>query len=277
MPTTRKIKVELEGVPETLLWTLYHRALEARRPDAVFRDPKAIELVDAIDYPFDQRLDQSHLGIAQGHALRVQRFDDEIRTFLSKHPDATVVALGAGLETQFERVDNGRVHWVSVDLPHIAELRRQLLPETERQRIIACSAVEERWMNEIDGSRPVLVTAQAMLMYLHPADVHWILSACAQRFRGGAMLFDGVPLWFSTAASGGILRARKLKTPAMPWGVNASERQRIARTPGIAELRELQLPAGRGFFFSLVMPWLQATAPTRHQFPISLFFARFAQ
>jgi len=31
---------------------LYHRALEARRPDRVLDDPKAVELVDAIDYPF---------------------------------------------------------------------------------------------------------------------------------------------------------------------------------------------------------------------------------
>jgi hypothetical protein len=38
-----QVSVELEGVPETLLWTLYHRATEARRPDAVLRDPKAVE------------------------------------------------------------------------------------------------------------------------------------------------------------------------------------------------------------------------------------------
>jgi O-methyltransferase involved in polyketide biosynthesis len=29
--------VQLEGVPETLLWTLYHRASEARRSDAVLQ------------------------------------------------------------------------------------------------------------------------------------------------------------------------------------------------------------------------------------------------
>jgi len=36
-----RIDPGLEGVPETLLWTLYHRALEARRPDAVLHDPAA--------------------------------------------------------------------------------------------------------------------------------------------------------------------------------------------------------------------------------------------
>ena len=42
-----RIDPGLEGVPETLLWTLYHRALEARRPDPVLHDPAAVELVDA--------------------------------------------------------------------------------------------------------------------------------------------------------------------------------------------------------------------------------------
>ena len=47
-----KTRIELEGVPETLLWNLYNRAVEARRPDAVLHDPLAVELVDGIDYPF---------------------------------------------------------------------------------------------------------------------------------------------------------------------------------------------------------------------------------
>jgi O-methyltransferase involved in polyketide biosynthesis len=37
---------ELGGVPQTLLWTLYHRSVEARRPDAILVDPRAVALVD---------------------------------------------------------------------------------------------------------------------------------------------------------------------------------------------------------------------------------------
>jgi O-methyltransferase involved in polyketide biosynthesis len=44
-----KLRVELGGVPETLLWTLYHRAVEARRDDAVLDDPLAVQLVDRLD------------------------------------------------------------------------------------------------------------------------------------------------------------------------------------------------------------------------------------
>src|SRR6185295_10912605 len=70
----------LEGVPETLLWTLWHRALEARRPDAVLHDPLAVELVDRIDYPFAERFGAGSL--AQWQALRVRAFDREVRRLL---------------------------------------------------------------------------------------------------------------------------------------------------------------------------------------------------
>jgi O-methyltransferase involved in polyketide biosynthesis len=43
-----KVDLALEGVPETMLWTLYHRAVEARRPDAVLDDPMALKLVERI-------------------------------------------------------------------------------------------------------------------------------------------------------------------------------------------------------------------------------------
>ena len=108
--------VDLSGVPETLLWTLYHRAVEARRPDAVLDDPKAVELVGRLDYPFEERFG-SRGALGQWQALRVACFDREIRRFLAQNPGGTVVALGEGLETQFWRVDDGTVNWIGVDVP----------------------------------------------------------------------------------------------------------------------------------------------------------------
>ena len=118
--------VDLHDVPETALWTLYHRAVEAQRPDAVLTDPAAVELVDAIDYPFAERFGAGALG--QWQALRARCFDDAVRAFQAAAPGGTVVALGEGLETQFWRVDDGRVRWLTVDLPEIVETRRRLLP-----------------------------------------------------------------------------------------------------------------------------------------------------
>jgi O-methyltransferase involved in polyketide biosynthesis len=156
----KKITPGLQGVPETLLWTLYHRVVEARRPDAVLSDPIAVDLVDSIDYPFEERFGADVSVRAQWQALRVRRFDEEIRAFLGKCPDGMVVALGEGLETQFWRVDNGSVRWLGVDLPEVVELRRQLLPAAPRQRSVACSVLDDRWLAEVDASRGLLITAR---------------------------------------------------------------------------------------------------------------------
>ncbi len=38
-------------------------------------------------------------------ALRAKMLDDRARSFISQHPDAVVVALGAGLDTGMQRVE----------------------------------------------------------------------------------------------------------------------------------------------------------------------------
>src|SRR6266540_6958957 len=237
-----KIEPGLAGVPETLLWTLYHRATEARRPDAVLADPLAVEVVVAIDYPFAQRFGRDVAARAQWQALRTRRFDDEIRRFLDRHSDGTVVALGEGLETQFWRVDNGRVRWLTVDLPETLEVRRRLLPAEPRVRTLACSALDERWMDEVDTSRGVLLTAQALLMYLQPAEVHRLVAACAKQFPGGALLFDGVPRWLSTRTMRGMEMSEHYQVPPMPWALDAAEQRRLRSHSNIVELRELRPP-----------------------------------
>jgi hypothetical protein len=92
-------------------------------------------------------------ALGQWQALRVRCFDDEVRRFLARHPDGQVVALGEGLQTQFWRVDDDRVRWLTVEVPEVAELRDRLLPASPRRRTIAGSALDERWMDEVDGAR----------------------------------------------------------------------------------------------------------------------------
>ena len=136
-----RVGVSLDPVPETLLWTLWHRAVEARRSDSVIDDPLALELVERIDFPFAERFGSGE-SLSQWQALRARCFDGVVGRFLAVHPGATVVALGEGLETQLWRVDDERVHWVTVDLPEVTELRRALLPAHGRNTLVASSALE---------------------------------------------------------------------------------------------------------------------------------------
>jgi O-methyltransferase involved in polyketide biosynthesis len=272
-----KLRVELDAVPETLLWTLYHRALEARRPDSVLHDPMAVELVEAIEYPFEARFGSGASGQAQWQALRVRRFDLEVERFLARHPDGTVVALGEGLETQFWRVDNGRVRWLTVELPETVDVRRQLLPQSSRQRIVASSALDASWMGEVDASRGVLLTAQGLLMYFEFDEVLRLLAACAQRFTGGTLVFDAVPRWLSERSRRGRLGGGGgYRAPPWPWGIDAQRTRELAAAHrNIAELRDLPLPRGRGALLGSVVPLLAAVPALRRRLPISILLARF--
>jgi len=241
------MSVELAGIPETALWTLYMRASEAARPDSVIDDPQAVRLLEQIDYPFEERFGAPHVG--QWQALRARAFDAEIERFLAARPDGTVVALGEGLETGFWRVDNGRVRWLSVELPEMAALRRELLPGAPNLRLIERSALDESWMDEVDPERGVLLTAQGLLMYFEPEQVHGLIEACRSRFAGGGLIFDAIPRWLSERSKKGLKGPSGYEPPPWLWGIDTNERRRLGA-------RRLLAPHGRGLAGSLLLPQL---------------------
>ncbi len=102
-----------DGVSETMLWTLYDRACEARRPDGILKDPDSVRICNAIDYDFVRRFGEP----VGSFAARAARIDQLLTRWLERHPDGLVVSLGEGLETQAHRVDNGQMQWITVDLP----------------------------------------------------------------------------------------------------------------------------------------------------------------
>ena len=246
----------LDGVPETMLWTLHHRAAEARRPDTVLADPQAVALAEAVDFPFLQRFGHAHALAAQAIALRAACFDSVIREFLDVFPDGTVVSLGEGLETSFWRVDNGRVQWLTVDLPESLALRHALLPHGPRQRTLAVDARDHAWIAEVDPADGVLVVAQGLFMYLRPPEVRDLIASCAEHFPGGGLVFDAVPRWFNRPGHPRRIHLSSgYRLPPMPWRMDAGERHKLATAhPGIAEIRDVPLPRGRGLVWSVLAP-----------------------
>ncbi|WP_327673827.1 class I SAM-dependent methyltransferase [Kitasatospora sp. NBC_00458] len=243
---------DLTAIPETALWTLHRRAAEARRPDAVLHDPKAVELVDRIDYPFADRFGTSGVQ-AQLQALRVACFDREVADFLAREPRGTVVCLGEGLETQYWRVDNGRARWLTVDLPEAVALRERLLPPGPRQRYLAADATDLAWTGEVDRDRGVLITAQGLLMYLPPDRVRALIAGCAERFPGGSLVLDAVPRWFARLTTSGRMRTRGYQAPPMPWAMDAGERAKLrTASPAVASVRDVRPAGARGLVGALL-------------------------
>ncbi|MFC1414000.1 class I SAM-dependent methyltransferase [Streptacidiphilus sp. N1-12] len=268
----------LKGVPETMLWTLYHRAAEARRPDTVLADPLAVELVEAVDFPFVERFGPAHPLVAQAIALRAGCFDAVVREFLAVYPAGTVVSLGEGLETGFWRVDNGTVDWLTVDLPEPLALRHALLPHGPRQRTLARDARDPAWIDRVDPARGVLVLAQGLFMYLRPTEVRDLIAGCAEAFPGGGLVFDAIPRLRSRRARRD--RPRRVsgayRLPPMPWRMNVADRPGLATAhPAVAEIKDVPLPPGRGPVLGLLTPRADRLPVVRNRRP-SVTLLRFA-
>ena len=210
---------DLGGVSETMLWSLYNRASEARRPDGVLVDPESMRIQSAINYDFAR-----HFGDPRARSRRrAVEIDRALRSWLEHHPEGTVVSLGEGLETQSRRVDNGRMRWLSVDLPDAIRLRERFLAPTHRFRHIAASALDPVWMDAVDPSSDVFIVAQGLLMYLAPERVRQLFASIADRFPGSELVFDTIPRWFSDLTLLGLNQTASYRLPSMPWGINRDE------------------------------------------------------
>ena len=248
-----KEQIELRDVPETMLWPLYNRASWARRTGAQLHDPKAIEIFDSIDYPFARHFGKPN----EAHALRALRFDDEVRRFIGAHPEATIVGLAEGLDTAFWRVDNGRIRWLAVDLPESIAVRSRWLPDTDRHTNLACSALDFRWMDHVDPSRGVFITAAGLLMYFEQKDVERLIAACAERFPGAEMMFDTIPEWLSRRTLRGMKLTPHYTTPPKPFWIHADQKENLKQIhPNIVEVREVHIGHGQGFLFRWLIPFM---------------------
>jgi O-methyltransferase involved in polyketide biosynthesis len=260
-PTAKADGTVLTGVSETALLTLRVRANEARRPDSIIDDPMAIELADSIDYDF------AKFGFSrrQDMAVRALAYDRYTRRYLVDHPRATVVALAEGLQTSFHRLDatgvSDQFQWLTVDLPPMIELRRKLLPASERVRMCAQSALDFSWMDEVDTEHGVFVTAEGLLMYLEPDDALRLIAECANRFPGGQMMFDLPPPLFAAWARRGMRTSPRYRVPPMPFTLSVSEAASLVNTvPGIRAVHDLPYPAGRGKLLNTLM-WTAQRIP----------------
>lgn len=262
MTPAPKVNAALTGVSETALLTLQVRANEARRPDSIIDDPMAIELMDGIDFDF------AKFGYArrQDMALRALAFDRATRTYLVDHPAATVVALAEGLQTSFYRIEASEVgdqfRWLTVDLPPIIELRRKLLPPSDRVTSCAESALDYTWMDRVDPNAGVFITAEGLLMYLQPSEAMGLITECAKRFPGGRMMFDLPPAWFAGLANRrGLRTSFRYRVPPMPFSMPASEAARLVDiVPGVRTVLDVSLPPGRGRLLNTVI-WAAQRIP----------------
>lgn len=186
---TDKLSVDLVGAPQTMLATLYGKALDADLPNSILHDVYAKDVVARIDYDWSRTTMTA--ARSPGVTIRSAHFDEWARQFLSAHPEAVVLHLGCGLDSRFYRLDPAPgVHWYDVDYPVVTDLRRQLYPARENCHIVSASVTDASWLSNIPAGRPVLMLAEGLTMYLSERDGQDLLRRVVDHFGCGELQFD---------------------------------------------------------------------------------------
>ena len=194
MTIKKESTAKLQGVPETLMITLYGRYTEQSYPDCILKDEKAVEIAEKVDYDFSKYAQGWSSQV--GTVIRAKNIDNLLIKFLTNHPQATVINLGGGLCTRFFRIDNGEVNWYEVDFPEVIELKEKLLEQSNRYHLIASSILEPDWIKQInpDVNKPLFLIMEGVLMYLTEKDnkalFTQIKTMLAPKFAPITVVFD---------------------------------------------------------------------------------------
>ena len=171
----RKVHIAPGSVQETLVIPLYGRKVCSERFGSLYTDRSAAELCERLDYDFSD-LDRRARSMlwqfgALEAAMRQIDMEWEINDYLARHPMASVVNLGCGLDQTGRACDNGTCSIVNVDLPEVIAAREELIAPGERERNVGCDLCDHAWMDEVDGAGGAVFFAAGVFHYLTYAQV----------------------------------------------------------------------------------------------------------
>ncbi|WP_437752595.1 class I SAM-dependent methyltransferase [Sorangium sp. So ce1389] len=178
------------AVPWDAVLSLVGRAeARARFPELGFADPWAEAMLATLDVDpagFDDRA-------LRASTVRAMVVDGLVRHYFERNPDGLAIALNAGLCTRFSRVDNGRLRWVDLDPPHVAEFKcaHRLWQTSDRHAVARCCSIAcTGWMDALQGAGdvPTLLIAEGALERQPPELVDAFFTRISARLAKGTEL-----------------------------------------------------------------------------------------
>jgi O-methyltransferase involved in polyketide biosynthesis len=223
----RSNEIPFEGtVQETMFGPLWARATYSKLYPNLLNDTKAIEIIQEIDYNFSKIEEFLKEWRGLGLLIRARNFDIIIKKFIEKNPNATIINIGAGLDTTFYRVDNNNIQWYDLDLPDAIEFRKRYLPETSRNIYIQKSAFDYTWFDEIkfNPQKGICIIAGGFIYYYEKVEIIAFFRELAERFPEGEIIFDCIS---NLAKKIGARREKKagIEGPIWHFGIGNPEKE----------------------------------------------------
>jgi O-methyltransferase involved in polyketide biosynthesis len=220
-----KTAIELGSVQKTLLLPLWGRALETRKQRPLMVDKLAAEIIDKIDFDFTVIANNMSEITRLAWIARCLHIDRTIGQFLTHHPKASIINIGCGLDTTFNRVDNGMRLWYDLDLQDVIALRKKLLKETERSRCIACSFLEDGWLSEVTNDQGVMFIAAGVFYYFTEDEIKGFFRKVADKFPQSELIFDIASVLGVRVANKKVIEAGGMDQQAvLKWGIDSARK-----------------------------------------------------
>ncbi len=221
---TEKITVDLKDVQATLFLPLWGRAVETKKSNPLLIDQTAVNVMSKIDYDFNMLSKNIHPISRFEWICRSLHIDRTITEFLSRHPRAAIVNVGCGLDTTFERIDNGKLLWYDLDLPDVIELRRKFIPESSRRKFLLASFLDDGWLNEISVEDNVLLIAAGVLYYFDESQIKNIFNKISFAFPGSEFVFDAASRFGVKTANKKVIESSGLDERSyLKWGIDSAD------------------------------------------------------
>ena len=189
-----KQKIEKNTVQETLIIPLYSRKIAKEKFPDLINDKISDYIIDKIDYDFSQKekFFNSTMGLYGALEVAQREFDleCEIKEYLKKFPEASVVNLGCGLNDLFSRVNNGKCKGYNLDFEEVIKTREELLKKADNEFNIACDLNDYSWFEKIEKDNGVIFVASGVFYYFKKEEVKNLFVKMAEYFKCGTLAFD---------------------------------------------------------------------------------------
>jgi O-methyltransferase involved in polyketide biosynthesis len=185
-----KIKVELGDLQKTLFMPLWARAIETQKEIPVLIDDAAVKIIKSVDFDFSVMTQNVPEISRLSWIARCKRYDMVIKDYINKNPDGTIVNIGCGLDTTFERTGSSTVKWYDLDLPDVIDLKTKFLKESDKRKFISCSFLDTTWFDDIIVNEKVLFISAGVFVYFEEKEIRDFLAKAADRFEDSELFFD---------------------------------------------------------------------------------------
>lgn len=180
-------------IANTLYIPLTMKALEHRKPDGLFRDQQASDLVEQLAIPLPEQ-SIAQRGMQLGTAVRVKTLDDRLENFIRRHPGALLVTIGCGLDNRLARLNITSTPGLNIDLAEVLQLRTRYIQEVSSQVVNKdFSIFEDKWIGWIKQhypATPVCFIAEGVFMYFTESQVQQIIRSVSANFPRSEFWFD---------------------------------------------------------------------------------------